>query len=316
MALPSSGPISLDDVNIELGSPSGTTRSMNDSSLRSLFGVSSGAIAMSDGRGKSNSYAFSINSPATDLNLRSAALSAGWGGSSAVVATISPGVEISSSSTGTPALTVDGSFPGGVSLINNGSIYGRGGNGGNGQSLYTYMPSKVTLYSYTPGTDGGGGGPALYASVPVSVTNAGTIAGGGGGGGAGAVRQYDNSKVSAYSGGGAGGGGIGVSTGGTGGSTSGGGYVSNTGRGIYHGGPASPGGSGTLYAAGSGSPSGYHNYFSTPTGYWGQTGGNGGSYGSSGSASNYAGGGAGPAVNGSSLITWVSTGNRYGPINA
>lgn len=54
MALPSSGPISLSQVNTELSLSSTTTISMNQASVRSLFGKASGAISMSDGYGKSS----------------------------------------------------------------------------------------------------------------------------------------------------------------------------------------------------------------------------------------------------------------------
>lgn len=54
MALPASGAISLSAVNTELGSSSTAAIGMNDSAVRSLFGKSSGAIAMSDGYGKSS----------------------------------------------------------------------------------------------------------------------------------------------------------------------------------------------------------------------------------------------------------------------
>lgn len=55
MPLPASGnPISLGQVNAELGIASATLISLNDAAVRSLFVKSSGAIAMSDGHGKSN----------------------------------------------------------------------------------------------------------------------------------------------------------------------------------------------------------------------------------------------------------------------
>ena len=56
MALPSTGAISFNNVNQELGkaSPYNQTITMNDSDVRTLFGKASGAIAMSDGWGKSN----------------------------------------------------------------------------------------------------------------------------------------------------------------------------------------------------------------------------------------------------------------------
>ena len=54
MALPSTGAISLNAVNVELGLSGTTTISMNQASVRTLFGVASGQISMSDGYGKSN----------------------------------------------------------------------------------------------------------------------------------------------------------------------------------------------------------------------------------------------------------------------
>lgn len=60
MALPASGnPISMSQVNVELGFASTTQISMNDAVVRTLFGVASGAISMSNGHGKSN---FSLGS--------------------------------------------------------------------------------------------------------------------------------------------------------------------------------------------------------------------------------------------------------------
>lgn len=54
MALPSTGPISLANVNVELGLSSTTTISLNQTDVRTLAGVASGTISMSDLRGKSN----------------------------------------------------------------------------------------------------------------------------------------------------------------------------------------------------------------------------------------------------------------------
>jgi hypothetical protein len=68
MALPASGAISLSAVNTELGLSSTASIGMNDSAVRTLFGKSSGAIALSDGYGKSNLSVFvAMGSTATAI---------------------------------------------------------------------------------------------------------------------------------------------------------------------------------------------------------------------------------------------------------
>ena len=52
MALPSTGPISMRDVNIELFNAENDLISLNDADVRELAGVPSGVISMSDLRGK------------------------------------------------------------------------------------------------------------------------------------------------------------------------------------------------------------------------------------------------------------------------
>ncbi len=55
MTLPSAGnPISLQQVNVELGLTATASINMGGSAVRGLFGVSSGEIDMSDGYGKAN----------------------------------------------------------------------------------------------------------------------------------------------------------------------------------------------------------------------------------------------------------------------
>ena len=110
-----------------------------------------------------NLFEFTISSNQTNADLRTLALAAGWEGQARVVATLGSGVYISSNSTGTPALTVTGSFPNGVQLINSGYIVGMGGAGGNGST------------QTGPGFDGSAGGLALSVSTSVSINNIGTI---------------------------------------------------------------------------------------------------------------------------------------------
>lgn len=53
MTLPASGTITFNNVNVELGVSGTTTRSLNDSTVRTLAAVPSGAISMSNLHGKS-----------------------------------------------------------------------------------------------------------------------------------------------------------------------------------------------------------------------------------------------------------------------
>jgi hypothetical protein len=303
MALPVSGAISFNDINVELGVSGTTQASLDQASYRTLAGVPSGAISLSDFYGKANQFAFTISSNQTNANLRTLAVNAGWNQSSKVVATISSGIYISSNATGTPALTVNGSFPGGVELINNGFIVGMGGAGGAGGNVLDGIPVN--------GSVGNSGGLALSVSSAVSITNNSTIAGGGGGGGGGGA-AFDASFLQRNSSGGGGGGGRSSQT-----NSSGGAAGSANGSVIRLGTAGSPG---TVSAAGGGGAGGSQS--SCVAG----GGGSGGGWGSSGSDGSNAsegetrrnggsGGSAGGAVTGNSNITWIATGTRLGAIS-
>ena len=301
MTLPASGAISLSQVNVELGLSATAQIGMNDAAVRTLFGVPSGAISMSDGYGKANQFAFTISSNQTNANLRTLAVNAGWNESSKVVATINSGVHCSSNSTGTPGLTINGSFPNGVELINNGSIVGRGGQGAVG--------GNNTANSAV----GSAGGLALSVSIAVTINNTGTIAGGGGGGGAGQSGR-DGPFDPIYNpfnfggGGGGGGGGFGAA----------GGWSGNAGNNTNptngSAGTLSTGGAGGLGATSQGS-------LRAGNGGAGGAWGAGGSSGQNGVAisnvSRAAGGGgsAGGAITGNSNITYIATGTRLGSIS-
>jgi hypothetical protein len=273
------------DVNVELGLSATAQISLGSSAVRGLYGVASGAIRLAaDGYGKSSVFTFNISSDQINVDLRTLAVNAGWNQTSRVEATITGGVFIYSNSTSSAALTVSGSFPNGVQLINNGTIVGRGGRGGNGQN------------NTNNGAGGGAGGLALSVSTAISITNNGNVAGGGGGGQGAAIVIF----FQPGSGGAGGGGGAGGSEGGTGinGSTNGAG-----------GSLTSPGAGGTFAARPGGMP----------------RGGTGGQWGSSGGAADpgisgitfgpTSAGAAGAATSGNAFITWIVTGNRYGPLN-
>ena len=176
MALPSSGPLSLSQIQTEFGGSNpismseyyrgGAYVTTNNTNV-----PTSGTIKISDFYNAARQFSFTISSNySSPQNLRSLALAAGWNGSDPVLATNT--AIISSDTTGTAALTINGSFPGGVILINNGTVVGMGGAGGAGGGQSSGAVS------------GSAGGTALSVSVAVSINNtSGTFAGGGGGGG-------------------------------------------------------------------------------------------------------------------------------------
>jgi hypothetical protein len=298
MTLPASGAISFNAINVELGVAGTTSANINQASYRTLAGVPSGTISLASFYGKSDTFSFTISTDTTNANLRSLALAAGWGGSAQVIATINSGVFVYSTSTGTPALTINGSFPNGVTLTNDGTIQGQGGaagaGGGSGGDFN--------------GSNGAAGGLALSVSVAVTLTNNTRIAGGGGGGGGGGAYELTLKTGAEIYGAGGGGGGLG-GNGGAGGARGLGNAPYN-----YHG---TAGTAGTQATVGTGG----NNPF---IGGGLCIGGNGGSYGAAGAAgaagtlppgTGGTGGAAGGCITGNANITYLATGTRNGGIS-
>jgi hypothetical protein len=257
------------------------------------FTFSSGTINFSDFYGTQvNAPLFSFTIPGNQdqANLRTLALNAGWNGSSPVQATSNNWIY--SSTTAAAALTIDGSWPGGVTFINNYYVAGMGGNGGAGN-----------------GGAGLAGGLALAVSTYVTIYNYSYIAGGGGGGGAGGWGGANTYQFAGGGGGGAGGTGLGTSLGGAGGAgvgytplpngAPGGNNYANSGGAAGGGGASSVGGSGGAGGSGGG---------------WGA----GGNSGASGTGTSFlvggVGGAAGYCTSGNGYITWAVVGNRLGPL--
>lgn len=172
MPLPTTGPLSLSQVNTELGRPATATISLGEAAVRALAGVPSGPIGKASLRGKANAFGHTITANQLHLNLRTYLLGQGWNGTTAVQVTIAPGVYIWSDNTSVPALDMGGAFPGGLTLINNGFIMGKGGKGGDFNTV-----TNIT-------TNGSAGGPAISLTGPITIDNTNGYIGGGGGGGA------------------------------------------------------------------------------------------------------------------------------------
>ena len=313
----------MSEVSVELGLSATSQISMNDAALRALAGVASGAIGMVTLRGKSNAFVHTISSNQNNLSLRDYMLANGWNGSSAATITVASGVTISAISTGSYAMTISGSFPGGLTLINNGAIQGMGGAGGNGGSSIVVN----NLSQYTAQTPGAAGGPGLLVQSAVSINNTGRIAGGGGGG-AGGILFGDLKAAGQYVGGGGGGGrtSLSNSAGGIGGVA--GGAVPRV---DLANGSAENGTAGTSASAGNG---GRGFVFISITGTASSdrplglsttygVGGSGGDWGASGQSLSAVelvgtltstGGAGGAALAGNSNITWIATGTRLGAI--
>jgi len=281
MALQGSGQISLANLQTEFGGSNPISLSeyyRNGAYVTSNnTGVpTSGVISLSQFYGTTAQFSFTISSNySTPQDLRTLALNAGWDGTDYLVVTNS--AIISSNTTSTAALTINGSFPNGVLFINNGIIVGMGGRGGAAGSN---------------NAEAGGNGMLISSYVSIN-NNSGTIAGGGGGGSSSPGFGWCGTVLTTA--GGAGASGLTQSLGGaSNGVRTGDGYPSSL--------------SGSLYSIpGSGKQDGACGVLNSPSGA-------GGVWGSAGANAGWAGGAAGKALTGNSYVTWIDTGDRRGPV--
>lgn len=230
MTLQASGVIDFSDIQTEFGGTDpigiseyyrGGGRVPNHPNNTNI--PTSGAIKISNFYDTSNAYRVSvtISSSNTNVSLASLLNPTTYSVPYIVELTINAGVEITSTSTSTPALDIGTGWNAGtiINIRNYGTIAGKGGAGGNGGAAYQ------SIYYSDPGASGASGGPGLQIPNPASTTvnlynySTGIIGGGGGGGGGGGSGV--NPGVAYYGAGGGGGGGAGGGSGGTGGITSG-----------------------------------------------------------------------------------------------
>jgi len=149
-----------------------------------------------------------------NFNLYNALIADGWNGNQVVDATltVNAGVRVYASTVGNYAMTISG-LPSSstIRLTNNGTITGRGGNGGAGGNMNNFYDRpnpppyylNGTDYGMTNGNVGSAGGPAMFIRNAITIINNGVIGSGGGGGG-GSASSFVNSNSATGSGGGGG----------------------------------------------------------------------------------------------------------------
>jgi hypothetical protein len=294
---------------------------MNESAVRTLAAVPSGAISMSNFYGKANrvalSFTFSSSTANASLNLSS--IGGYRAGTSDITITINSGVYLWASSTGNYGLNITGGTTGDtLTVVNNGFIMGCGGRGGRPGTLTSGGPAVNLGFGFTSCTfnntngsayigggggggsgdaGGGGAGGGAGSSYTVTYKTGSTTAIGGAGGSIGASGGNGGNAAPTEDRIWAGGGGgrifPGVGGPGGGGQPGQGGGAGGAGGGFWPGGTNAGGGSANNAGAND-----------TFQGY----GGGGGGWAASG-GSNFQGGGAagGKAVNlNGKSITWVS----------
>ena len=193
MALQTSGPISLNDMHVEVGGTSGTLCSVNDADIRDL--ISRGANTSQNFQeyyGKSAETSLPTSGSTVNGQVQLKQITASSYISSGGTLRVPSNMWVWSDSRTVAALIID--IP--CTVVNDGKIIGKGGNG----AYYGYSPHGH--YSATTG------GPAInVTSSGVTITNSsGAYIAGGGGGGGHRADGGDPQDSNAGGGGGAGGG--------------------------------------------------------------------------------------------------------------
>ena len=330
MTLPSSGQISISAIQSEfsLGNNLNAYRAhsyyLDNGSLGNFSNSNIDFNQFHSKRLTRPTFSLTIGATTANINLRSSVVAVGWNQLDYVVFTVASGVVIGGN--GIPALTISGSFPNGLTVINNGAIVGYGGRGGSSSWISDTGAGSLSNYP----KDGQPGGAAIAAYAGFTLYNYGTIAGGGGGGGQSTLGDHAYWCLAS----GQGGGGAGYVYGAGGNSYT---DVVPSGR-YYTGGgyfviAGITGQSGSYPIAGLGSTGAYNGAQSTigylngsqgtPNGYNPISGGNGGSLGSAGQAGQQsvngyneqygAGGAAGYSIGGYSYVTVAVAGDIRGP---
>jgi hypothetical protein len=176
MTLPVSGPISLNNVNVELGLSGTALISLNQASVRTLAGVPSGAISMNNLYGKGNRVSLSvIYSVSEYLGPETVSISSLPGyvaGKTDLTVTVNDGIWLAAGL----AVICDDPFDT-VRIVNRGVIAGSGGSGADFEGFVSYPPLAGTNALFLIG-------PTVF--IVDNTFGTAYIAGGGGGGGAGA----------------------------------------------------------------------------------------------------------------------------------
>tara|TARA_R110002126_G_scaffold95593_1_gene224493 strand:- start:1349 stop:2275 length:927 start_codon:yes stop_codon:yes gene_type:complete len=207
MALPASGQITLNQVNVELGLSGTAQIGMNDAAVRALFGIASGEIEMSDGYGKSSetllTSAGNVNGQAQRQEITISNFISSGG-----TLRVPSNIWVWSNSTNA-ALIID--IP--CTLINEGKIIGRGSGGsnqsGNPAIKINSGVTGVTITNSSGAYIAGGGGGGNGGSGNGGGAGGGIGYGGGGGALNASGGNGNNSQGGGGFGGGAGGGGNG-----------------------------------------------------------------------------------------------------------